>query len=266
MEQTLYSLRMRASRNGQHLTGAERIVPLEQVCEVSARLIERAIQRGAPDDIHCHIESLDPANVLLCALPDLSTLQVPDWQTGRTAARQRLQKAGVSLKAADHAIRLLTDGPVPGGRVMRGAMLIDAASGERLETDLARGVRVSRMDLAPSMSDRLMAKLNLHGLGHHRVREALVLAGKVLSAPGVLAELCWSDDPAYLTGYVAEPVSGYQRILPLKAQGDPRGGRAFFIDRQHCELNRLCHYLEKQVVLFDAMGAIYPPAAWKATE
>ena len=44
-----------------------------------------------------------------------------------------------------------------------------------------------------------------------------------------MAELCWSDDPAYTTGYVAIPRVGYVRLPHLKAAGDAHGGRALFV-------------------------------------
>ena len=41
------------------------------------------------------------------------------------------------------------------------------------------------------------------GYTDNHVQEALVLASKVLSAPNVVGELCWSDDPNYIIGYVS---------------------------------------------------------------
>jgi 6-carboxyhexanoate--CoA ligase len=119
------------------------------------------------------------------------------------------------------------------------------------------------MDLVPAARDRMLAVLARAGLDHHRVAEALVLAGKVLHAPGIVAELCWSDDPAYVTGYVADPAHGYQRITRMKAPGDACGGRALFVRPDACDLAVLVAYLERQAVLFDAPGAIMPPQPWR---
>ena len=54
------------------------------------------------------------------------------------------------------------------------------------------------------------------------------MASKVASAVGVVAELCWSDDPEYVSFYVASAKYGYKRIPVLKEYGNPIGGRVFF--------------------------------------
>ena len=79
-------------------------------------------------------------------------------------------------------------------------------------------------------------KLAAIGLTHFRTREALALATKVAHAPGIIAELCWSDDPDYTAGYVASPRIGYVRFPVLKLPDDPRGGRVFFVDRNTLDI------------------------------
>jgi 6-carboxyhexanoate--CoA ligase len=259
-----YSIRLRAELNGRHLCGAERIAPAEALPELAAALVARAMAHagGTPETAHCTIERL-PGSIPLCRLPAVSTWAVADCTTGRAAARALLLRAGVAAAGADAALRLLASGPAPGGTVMRGAMLIDALSGARLEADPAKGVRVSRMDLAPEARAELLAALAAAGLGHHRVAEALVLAGKVLQAPGVIAELCWSDDPDYLAGYVADPRHGYQRITRLKDAGDFLGGRALFIDSRGWDRDACVTFLERQALLFATLGALHPPKEWQ---
>ena len=119
---------------------------------------------------------------------------------------------------------------------MRGAMLVDAISGERLDEG-NRGVRVSHMDSFDS-----------HALGdNEHMREALVLASKVQSAEGVVGELCWSDDPDYTVGYVA--CNGvYHRIPNMKELGSDIGGRVFFV-RSDIDCESVVEYLEKAPVL-----------------
>lgn len=255
-------MRMRAERLGDHCCGAERIAAARELPHLAAEMMARALACGAtPDAVHCTVERL-PGEIRLCSLPAVRTFEVVDWLAGRSCARALLLKAGVAPAAADGALQLLAAGPAPGGRVMRGAMLVDARTGARLEPDRARGVRVSRMDLEPAARERILAALAAAGLGHRRVAEALVLAGKVLQAPGVVAELCWSDDPSYLSGYVADPAHGYQRITRLKAAGDARGGRALFVRCEGWDRDRFIDYLERQPVLFDAVGPLVPAQPW----
>ncbi len=265
METSLYSVRMRALCRSQHLSGAERIVTEAAVSEMTTVLTTRAMScaRGAADEVYCSVERIDSATVRYEQLPDVSTYQVHDWQEGRQIACNLLVRAGVQVDIAVQSVHLLANGAGPGGAVMRGAVIMDATTGERLETDLSRGVRVSRMDLVPECRSELKRELASAGLDHYRVLEALVLAGKVLSAPGIVAELCWSDDPNYTTGYVADPHGGYQRITALKSVGDSLGGRVFFINPAAVSINVLIDYLEYQPVLFDGLGdcgTIHEPA------
>ena len=61
--------------------------------------------------------------------------------------------------------------------------------------------------------------------------DALALATKNIHC-GVEAELCWSDDPDYTTGYVAGKTIGYVRIKPMKEEGVPIGGRVYFVKEE----------------------------------
>lgn len=264
MNSDLYSIRLRADRAGRHLCGAERIAPAGDLPLLAAALVARAMEHsgGEAESVHCTIDKLD-GPVRRSALPTVTTWEVPDGDVGRKAARTLLLEAGIAAAAADAALGWLAEGPAPGAAVMRGAMLIDAASGERLEADPAKGVRVSRMDIAPESREPLLAGLAAAGLRHHRVAEALVLAGKVLQAPGVMAELCWSDDPDYLSGYVADRQKGYQRINRLKAPGDPKGGRAIFVDPHGWDREACVAFLERQPLLFDRIGTIRHPQQWQ---
>ena len=80
----------------------------------------------------------------------------------------------------------------------------------------------------------------------------MILASKVAGARGIAAELCWSDDPNYLIGYVAAN-DNYERIPIMKDKGNPIGGRVFLVDTDQFDedytLEDLIEYLEEQVVL-----------------
>jgi 6-carboxyhexanoate--CoA ligase len=92
------------------------------------------------------------------------------------------------------------------------------------------------------------------GLTHYRTREALALATKVAHAPGVIAELCWSDDPDYTAGYVASLRQGYVRFPHLKELGDQRGGRVIFVDPAKLVFDELIEYLQDKPTIIDNVG------------
>lgn len=128
---------------------------------------------------------------------------------------------------------------------MRGAMLVDMRTGQRLDPWGQRGVRVSRMSFADETA--AITALNAAGYSGVHLEEALVLASKVLSAPSVVGELCISDDPDYTTGYVSYG-STYHRLHHMKPVGSPLGGRLFFVDAT-ADIAAIKKYLETTVTL-----------------
>jgi 6-carboxyhexanoate--CoA ligase len=255
MNNRLYSVRMHASKAGLHISGAERIVVRDKIDEVLLDLMARAMNRAAvPEQIHMKIELLDDGPPRSLAALDVVTIDIQDVQTGRAVALEVLKKAGVSLIAADAAVRSLGSGPGPSGEIMRGAVIMDAQSGERLEQNPKRGVRASHFDWSETASSEIDRRLAAVGLTHFRTKEALALATKVAHAPGVVAELCWSDDPDYTAGYVASLITGYVRLPWLKDRGDRSGGRVFFVDHGSLDMDALTHYLQKEAVLVADVG------------
>ena len=261
----MYSIRMHAEAFGRHLSGAERLAAEEDLERLAASLLRRAVThpRGRADAVRLTVEALAPEAVARGVLPDLRTVSVSDFRQGRRAAMRSLTEGGVSARAAGEAMEALAAGAAPGGQSMRGAMLVDAQSGRRLEPDPARGIRVSRMDLAPATEGELRRGLGCLGLDNDHVREALVLAGKVLLAPGVVAELCWSDDPDYTAGYVATPGGGYVRFPQLKPRGEERGGRAFFLRPEGLDLEAAICFLERTAIVFDTVGELRGETPWE---
>ena len=259
MMSDLFSIRMRAAQASEHISGAERLAPAEELAAIASAMIERAMNhpRGNPASIRLAIDALPASSLRYAPLPDITTVVVTNVEAGRRAARTELLRAGVSPLAVDAAICALTNGAAPHGSVMRGAMLVDAESGERREIDPSRGIRVSRMDLSPAASEALSRSLHGSGRDTSHLREALALAGKVLLSPGIVAELCWSDDPDYTAGYVSSPARGYVRFPHLKEKGDHLGGRAFFYQSSTFNLAALTDFLEKVPVLFTSVGRIH---------
>lgn len=260
MKPLLYSIRMHASSGGRHLSGAEHLAPPDELEALAAALVRRALTHpgGRAEHVTINIDPVLPETLRQARLPDVRTVRVADWEQGRRAAHRWLMVAGVSATAATAAMYALQQGGAPDGSAMRGAMLLDAVSGARLEADQARGVRASRMDLTADATLQLRQALAQRGLDNAHVREALTLAGKVLLAPGIVAELCWSDDPDYTAGYVAAPGFGYVRYPALKPLGERRGGRAFFFSPNDFDLDRVVNFLERETVLFTRPGRFLP--------
>jgi 6-carboxyhexanoate--CoA ligase len=255
MNSDLYSIRMRASLEGGHISGGERIVAAEKIDDVMRKLAVRAMNKTVvPDEIVIKVESLRGKPLRTLTALDVVTLGVPDAQAGRSAAVRVLQQAGVSGHVALAAVDCLRTGAAPSGRNMRGAILMDAQSGERLESDKERGVRASRFDWSQEALKDIELRLGTIGLTHERTREALALATKVAHAPGVVAELCWSDEPDYTAGYVASLQAGYVRFPFLKENGDPKGGRVFFVNFNNLNLDGLVNYLQVEPVMIVKAG------------
>jgi len=255
----LYSVRMRASAGNRHLSGAERIVAFGSIEATTRELLARATGKArCPDEIVVTIDHLDDVAIHRQTALDLITLDVPDAGAGRSAASHVLQRAGVSPKASSIAVSSISRGAALSGGAMRGAMIMDAQTGERLEPDLERGVRASRFDWSGGTREKIRELLAGIGLTHFRTIEALALATKVAHAPGMAAELCWSDDPDYTAGYVASLTTGYVRFPCLKEQGDEKGGRAFFVRRDEADMDSLIRYLQTEAVLIVETGACVP--------
>ena len=236
----LYSVRMRAAqggpheKGGHHISGAERIVKLEEVGTIAQSLADRALyhSKGTADFINITVDLIPPEKIRY-----IDCLKVEEHKTGSISeshqlATELLDGSVISKTAVHKAISMLKSLD----RSMRGAMLVDAITGERLDTG-NRGVRVSHMDSFDS-----------HALGdNEHMREALVLASKVQSADGIVGELCWSDDPDYTVGYVA--CNGvYHRLPNMKELGSNIGGRVFFV-QSDIDSESVITYLERAPVL-----------------
>ena len=270
-----YSLKMRASQHvgegenshEQHISGAERIVGRDSVEAVCTAMVRRAMNhsKGDPDFINVKIEKVHESDIQVLQSLPVTRVDVETWQEGLEKAFSLVSKAvndgllrddvarndveaecsrnACNDKIADFAQKLpeLLRETFP----MRGAMLYDIATGERLEPDHARGVRATYMDaLLSSVVDSCKNHFN----------EAIVLATKVANAPGMVAEFCVSDDPNYITGYVASKELGYVRIMKMKEMGDENGGRIFLFDSRKASAEECIEYLQKKKVLVDVVG------------
>lgn len=236
----LYSVRMRAAqggpheKGGHHISGAERIVKLEEVGTIAQSLADRALHhsKGTADFINITVDLIPPEKIRYIYCLTVEEHKTSSISESHQLVTDLLQGPNISETAVLKAISLLKSLD----KSMRGAMLVDAITGERLDTG-DRGVRVSHMDSFDS-----------HALGdNEHMREALVLASKVQSADGIVGELCWSDDPDYTVGYVA--CNGvYHRLPNMKEFGSDIGGRVFFV-RSNIDSESVIEYLERTPVL-----------------
>ena len=236
----LYSIRMRGAEGGpheeggRHISGAERIVDEGDLQSVASALIHRALHhsKGKSDFINIRIDAIHDEDIMYVDCIAVEEHKSESVQESHELAKDLLQSV-VNYKAVEQAFTEL--GQLLGN--MRGAILLDANTGMRLDQDHMRGVRVSHMDACSTE----IRPMNVH------MREALVLATKVQSCPGIVGELCWSDDPDYTVGYVA--CNGvYHRIPNMKDMGNPIGGRVFFIDINR-PIHEIVDYLENITVL-----------------
>lgn len=218
-----------------HISGAEKIVRRERLEPVVNQLVERAANhaKGEADFINLKIEKVSEEEVTyLDALP-VSTCQVDTASQGREMLQRLMAESGI--ERADEILEKMKD-----TYGMRGAMLLDVDTLERLEPDQERGIRATYMDAADEEGDRSRK---------NHFKEALVLATKVANADHVVGELCISDDPDYVTGYFASKKLGYVRITKLKEMGCPHGGRIFLFRGTKEDAASCIHYLEHQKVL-----------------
>ena len=241
MPASLFSVRMRASQSGRHISGAERIVPSAGIAPAFAALADRALHhaKGVPDFINLKAEAVGDV-LRIPALP-VSTVESTTAEEGWEKVEETLLAAGFSRAGEIRGLFRET-------YAMRGAMLLDADTLERLEPDRARGVRASGMDSDASSP----ANVKNH------FAEALVLASKVLSAPGIVGEICMSDDPDYVTGYVATRQFGYRRITCMKERGDEAGGRIFLYRGRREDVVAAIDYIERQPVMVETPAGAVP--------
>ncbi|PRQ11859.1 6-carboxyhexanoate--CoA ligase [Corynebacterium sp. 13CS0277] len=206
----MYSLRMRASRDGAHINGAERLAEADALPGIASELVARALNhpKGTPDSIRLSADVVDDVEYL----PQLTVCE--HTATNPAEADAIILGLLAHVPARTRVLELVRS--VTG---LRGAMVVSASTGDRLEADPARGVRVSHIDHAARTDSS--AK-------NHRL-EALALATKVLAPEVCVAEVCISDDPDYTTGYVSTGRT-YHRITGIKAPGSPQGTRVFVVD------------------------------------
>ena len=217
---------MRAVSNNIHVSGSERILYEANLEKVFLGLISRALSSYTPPEtIHINVEPIEPESIKYTQSLDIKTITSPSCEDAGKTAKGILGSTGIKTGVIENAINLLNFGPAPEGNNMRGAIIMDYFTGNRIEPDLRRGVRVSRIDYSEEARQLIKKELQRHDIFHERVIDAVAIATKVCSRNETIAELCWSDNPEYTTGYVASEKNGYVRITNMKTKGLTKGGR-----------------------------------------
>ena len=196
------------------------------------------------------IERIDSTKIRKIPALPICTCNVNGENDARAALHALLNHVGIGAKAVLSALNLIeSDTP------LSGAALVDALTGKRLDTVSTGGIRVSRLGIEDTALGSFETAAS-YGPYTYRVIEAVMLASKTASYPGVIAEVCISDNPGYTTGYVSCRGLGYIRIPHIKREGDARGGRVYFIDNR-VDIDSLAEYLQHTPVMIDKFSGNY---------
>lgn len=212
----------------------------EKVDMIVSHLVERALHhsKGAPDFINIKVEKVKEDTILhLQALP-VSTHTTKTPEEGRELIVEILTGQGIA-----HGRKIVD--LIEQAFDLRGALLLNVDTMQRLDPDQQRGLRATNMDAIRQNRD------SQDGITKNHYQEALVLATKVAHAPNIVGEICISDDPNYTTGYFASQATGYIRITHIKAMGSAKGGRIFLYRGNQEDVQRTINYLQKQYVLVE---------------
>lgn len=229
-----------------HISGAEGLYEDSEISKILIEYTRRALNhpRGTPDKIVITIEKIRQEPMLIQSLP-VTTLRCSSLSEADSAIRKILKNAGISETAVRTAFKVLRS-----NKTMRGASIVLAETGKRIEPDKERGIRSSMLGISKTADNVLSRKLAEQGINNTTVKEAIILASKVALCKNLAAELCISDDPDYTTGYISSRQYGYVRIPDIKKKGDQKGGRVFFV-KENADIDSVIRFLEKTPVLIN---------------
>lgn len=233
----LYSVKMRGSKEDEHISGAEKIVEEKEINKVVESLINRAFihKKGKSDFINIKIEKINKKEIKYIDKIKVMNVKSANKEEAKEVMITILKKLNIDEKRAVKIVEELYK-----IKNMRGAKILDVESLKRVDADDKRGVRVTFMDEKE--------KIDLSKNKNH-FSEAIILASKVISYKNIIGELCISDDLDYTTGYIATKKFGYIRIENIKKLGEDFGGRIFLYEGKKEEVHEAIEYLEKQKVL-----------------
>ncbi|MDA8111277.1 MAG: hypothetical protein M0T83_02365 [Nitrospiraceae bacterium] len=258
MSESLFcSVRMRIHREGEHLSGAEDLVPLPEVNLVLTtfwqRLFPFVLMEGTlPLQQIVTIDPVFEKNIVRKSLLAVQTMKSGSSEETEKALPGLLRH--ILPSGRTELILEIFKNEIMGSAPRNGALLA-TSEGKILPEGFSGGIRTTHVGCVSSLRRSLENQLDsFFEKPNYRFVDALVLASKVLSSGEVLLEICASDDPRYTTGYVASPLFGYVRIPHMKRQGIRRGGRLYVISPDST-LPALLSFLSSTPVLFDSQSS-----------
>ncbi len=243
MDKKYFSIKMRASRNDTHLSGAERIVKEKEIKKVLDQLYKRGFKKN-PDNLTIKIEEIKKEIKFIQKTLKIENLKFKNQKTANEKAIDLISNhTGIKRDIVKFYIDLIHNGASPDRENMRGAMIVNT-DGERIEFDKYRGIRTVLVDY--ENREKAVEKFLKNGYTE-RTADALALTTKNLNYPDMIAEYCISDEADYTTGYVSIG-NIYYRFIPLKEKGNKKGGRIYFV-KNSISLKDFYDYLQKEPVL-----------------
>lgn len=238
-----YSTRTRSSADYRHISGTERSALATELPQLTSVMISRTPHhgKGRPDITHITADKIEESTI--STTPALALFLRSNFSPGdaHRSIAQRLHAADIQTVdiVAEMACSLTG---------LYGAALTDSSSGERLDPDPARGVRVPTFNTIPH-PDEDHAKDHFH--------EALVLASEVHNASGIVVEICLSDDPFCTCGYFV--LDGLLRRTPNIKDYDSTLDIRIFIVKPNTDVPELTDYLGNTSIHIKPPPDVSPP-------
>ncbi|RUM58426.1 MAG: 6-carboxyhexanoate--CoA ligase [Persephonella sp.] len=239
----LFSIKARSSKEGLHISGAERIVEENKIDETVLKILKK-VRRNEADFISIKIEKLKLKPIVVEKTLCIEDIKFNDYKEANRYVLNILKDiTGIDKRDLKHLIDLIHNGASPNGENMRGAMIVNQ-KGERIELNKYRGIRTRNIDFIGR--ENILKKLQKLGYTE-RTLDALAISTKNLLNENIIAEYCISDEDNYTTGYLAIK-NKYLRITPLKRMGNKFGGRIYFV-KNETDIYKLYDYLENCPIL-----------------
>ncbi|MBO0926958.1 6-carboxyhexanoate--CoA ligase [Staphylococcus sp. 30400_3112M30941] len=226
----MYSIKMRASNQDVHISGAETICELENIERIIQKFYNKGFfhENGQPDFLNIKIQKITTPIKQIKALSII--------ENDKANLQNLILACGITEQALNQGMRYIKN-----ETVYTGAIILSATSGKRLDSFGQRGIRATHFSF-----EDINCKANLT----ERVKDALAIASCINAHSYVKGELCVSDDLTYTTGYFASAKMGYHRLFDIKPINTRYGGRIIFVD-DSIDLNHYISFLEstpKQVI------------------